>query len=207
LYQSIASRKKSAMVCSTKETPCSISVFGDGLHASCCIHRAHALRSIQFRWLRSLLLLTLPLEAESLVDPEFPAEGEEGHDDGNAIRYVRPPYPRPRIARKGDLPKDDNCEKSQQAFSCILHSGRDVLKGQISVGMFLSWRRRWEAVWAVASSIRVLWCPCSANWLTALLVLLLTPLASVLQACGGVERRTGTGLRICSVWRTKSWGL
>ena len=29
------------------------------------------------------LLLTLPLEAESLVDPEFPAEGEEGHDDGD----------------------------------------------------------------------------------------------------------------------------
>ncbi|KAJ8108451.1 hypothetical protein OPT61_g8165 [Boeremia exigua] len=34
-----------------------------------------------------LLLLTLPLEAESLVDKEFPAKGEEGHDDGDAARH------------------------------------------------------------------------------------------------------------------------
>ena len=33
---------------------------------------------------KHLLLLALPLEAEGLVDPEFPAEGEEGHDDGDA---------------------------------------------------------------------------------------------------------------------------
>lgn len=57
--------------------------------------------------------------------------------------------------------------------------------------MFLSWRRRCEAVWAVASSIRVLSSRCSANWLTALLLLLLTPLACVLRACGGAWRAYG----------------
>ena len=33
---------------------------------------------------KHLFLLALPLEAESLVDPEFPAKREEGHDDGDA---------------------------------------------------------------------------------------------------------------------------
>lgn len=59
--------------------------------------------------------------------------------------------------------------------------------------MFLSWRRRCEAVWAVAWSIRVRLCHGLANWLTALLLLLLTPLAYVLQACGEVQRAYGDG--------------
>ena len=33
---------------------------------------------------KHLILLALPLEAESLVDPEFPGDGEEGHADGDA---------------------------------------------------------------------------------------------------------------------------
>ena len=33
---------------------------------------------------KHLLHLTLPLETESLVDPEFPGDGEEGHADGDA---------------------------------------------------------------------------------------------------------------------------
>lgn len=49
-----------------------------------------------------------------------------------------------------------------------------ILKGQISVGMFLSWRRRCEAVWAVYRSIRVRSGIVSANWLTTLLLLLVT---------------------------------
>lgn len=57
--------------------------------------------------------------------------------------------------------------------------------------MFLSWRKRWEAVWAVASSIRVLSCCDLANWLTALLLLLFTPLAYILRACGGAWRPYG----------------
>ena len=32
----------------------------------------------------ALLLLALSLEAEGLVDPEFPGDGEESHADGNA---------------------------------------------------------------------------------------------------------------------------
>lgn len=73
-------------------------------------------------------------------------------------------------------------------LSRVLCNDSHVLKGQISVGMFLSWRRRCEAVWAVASSIRVLSCRSSANWLTALLLLLLTPLANILRKRGEAWR-------------------
>lgn len=69
-------------------------------------------------------------------------------------------------------------------LNCNLLRVGDVLRGQISVGMFLSWRRRCEAVWAIASSITVLSRRDLANWLTALLLLLLTPLACILRACG-----------------------
>lgn len=58
---------------------------------------------------RSLLLLTLPLEAEGLVDVEFPAEREEGHEDGNAVTDIRPPNSTPRISQKEDLPEDNDC--------------------------------------------------------------------------------------------------
>ena len=40
---------------------------------------------------RRLLLLALSLEAEGLVDPEFPGDGEEGHADGDAAKCIRPP--------------------------------------------------------------------------------------------------------------------
>jgi hypothetical protein len=33
---------------------------------------------------KRLLHLALPLEAECLVDPEFPGDREEGHTDGDA---------------------------------------------------------------------------------------------------------------------------
>lgn len=33
---------------------------------------------------KHLFLLALPLEAKGLVDPKFPEDGEEGHDDGDA---------------------------------------------------------------------------------------------------------------------------
>jgi hypothetical protein len=33
---------------------------------------------------KHLIHLALPLEAEGLVDPEFPGDGEEGHADGDA---------------------------------------------------------------------------------------------------------------------------
>lgn len=78
--------------------------------ASHCIHRALPPRSSQFRYLRSLLLLTLPLKAEGLVDPEFPAEGEDGHENGNAGRYIRPLNFTPHISRKEDSPEDNDCE-------------------------------------------------------------------------------------------------
>lgn len=57
--------------------------------------------------------------------------------------------------------------------------------------MFLSWRKRCEAVWAMAWSMGVLSSRYSANWLTALLLLLLTPLAYILQACGEAWRAYG----------------
>ena len=55
----------------------------------------------------------------------------------------------------------------------------------------MSWRRRCEAVWAVSLSITVLSRCGLANWLTALLLLLLTPLAYVLRECGEAERAYG----------------
>lgn len=69
---------------STKETPCSISVFGDGLHVQLLYTQSSFAQKDPICLARSLLLLTLPLEAEGLINPEFPAKGEEGHDDGNA---------------------------------------------------------------------------------------------------------------------------
>lgn len=49
---------------------------------------------------------------------------------------------------RDDLPEDDNCTG---ALAVLLgqRGGGNLLRGQISVGMFLSWRRRCEAVWAV----------------------------------------------------------
>ena len=93
--------EKKNIICSTKETPCSISVFGDGLHVQLLYTQSSFAYKDPICYARSLLLLTLPLEAEGLVDPEFPAEGEEGHHDGNAVRYVRPPISIPRIANRG----------------------------------------------------------------------------------------------------------
>jgi hypothetical protein len=62
----------------------------------------------------NLLELTLPLEAESPVDEELPAEREEGHTDGSA-KYMSDhftPYPvTPHSAKDADLPEDDNCRK------------------------------------------------------------------------------------------------
>lgn len=72
------------VVYSTKETPCSISVFGDGLHVQLLYTQSSFAQKDPIYCAGSLLLLTLPLEAEGLVNPEFPGEGEEGHDDGNA---------------------------------------------------------------------------------------------------------------------------
>jgi hypothetical protein len=54
-----------------------------------------------------------------------------------------------------DSRKDNDCR--WLALIQLEHIGMlDVLRGQISVGMFLSWRRRWETVWAVSRSMRVL---------------------------------------------------
>lgn len=50
--------------------------------------------------------------------------------------------------------------------------------------LFIPWRMRWETVWAVVSSIEVLSSRSSANWLTAVLLLLQTPLAFALHLWG-----------------------
>jgi hypothetical protein len=50
--------------------------------------------------------------------------------------------------------------------------------------LFIPVRIRWETVWAVVSSIEVLSSRSSANWLTAVLLLLQTPLAFVLHVWG-----------------------
>src|SRR5690348_13127123 len=74
--------------------------------------------------------------------------------------------------------------------------GINVLRGQISVGMFLSWRRRWDTVWAIQlvnSSPLALKCPaviglplCSSFYIL---------LASREPGFRDARGRTGTGLR------------
>jgi hypothetical protein len=87
--------------CSTKETPSSISVFGDGLHVQLLYTQSSLAQKNPICYARSLLLLTLPLETEGLVNPEFPAEGEEGHDDGNAGICQTTDLHTPHIANSG----------------------------------------------------------------------------------------------------------
>jgi hypothetical protein len=97
--------------------------------------------------LTCLFVLALPLEAEGLVDKELAEKRDEGHDDGDTVivsdhLFVDPPhrgmgtYPRTRTAGHVSI------------FVGVECVGSDVLRGQISVGMFLSWRMRWETVWA-----------------------------------------------------------
>jgi hypothetical protein len=49
----------------------------------------------------------------------------------------------------GAYPRTMTRISGQQQGLAEGQQGADVLKGQISVGMFLSWRMRWETVWAV----------------------------------------------------------
>lgn len=53
---------------------------------SCFIHIApRASSSGQPNSSKCLFVLSLPLEAESLVDKELAEEGDEGHNDGDAV--------------------------------------------------------------------------------------------------------------------------
>jgi hypothetical protein len=57
--------------------------------------------------------------------------------------------------RQADSREDKDCSH-MLAYSCNPNRCCDLLNGQISVGMFLSWRRRWETVWAA-------WCQCLSS--------------------------------------------
>lgn len=94
-----------------------------------------------------LFELALPLEAESAVDKKLADERDEGHDDGDAV-VVSDHLLEPLTLRTWRLTRG---RRLRESVSGYIHQGmwRDILNGQISVGMFLSWRMRWETVWAV----------------------------------------------------------
>lgn len=94
-----------------------------------------------------LIELALPLEAESAVDKELADERDEGHDDGNTV-FISDHLLDPSRWELGDLPEDDDCGDTLANWYHTTCVG-NVLNGQISVGMFLSWRMRWDTVWAV----------------------------------------------------------
>jgi hypothetical protein len=121
--------------------------------------------------LTCLFELALPLEAESSVDKELAEKREEGHDNGDAVSVSAHLFSHPSHDEHEDLPEDNNCEAVLAMAHMTLEGGSNILNGQISVGMFLSWRMRWETVWAALCQCG-LWLVVSVNWLTAVLLLL-----------------------------------
>ena len=51
--------------------------------------RSPSIPSLSGSCSKHLFLLALPLEAKSLVDPEFSGDGEEGHADGDAANVCQ----------------------------------------------------------------------------------------------------------------------
>jgi hypothetical protein len=114
----------------------------------------------------------LPLDAESLVDPELADKGDESHDDGDSVCVLDHLVSNPSRCGLEGLTRGRQLQDLVSEFVDVNWPGNNVLKGQISVGMFLSWRMRWDTVWAVLYQYVLHYMLRSANWLTAVLLLL-----------------------------------